>query len=539
MFDQIFKRPYTARKHTDAPLLEQRLIYLQRWNGRTPSLNTLKENAQYLLRIIEFLNLETNTAVITTEEIEEAANKWARYQSNHPQKRAVFSEDSRNRFIWHATHWLEMLNRLKRPPETIVPLFHKIFERPHAIKKHTNAPLLEERLIYLQYWENNGAFPGTLRILSYYLLIIIDYMKFYQIRKVGLDEITEAADKWSHQASLYRRQNTYSKSAKTHFVKDALGWFKSLGCLMLPEEMTLPFADQLNQYMTYMRHEQGLAETTIKSRLHLLRDFLKEIANTCNFLTEITPLTIDEILIKKHDVDNHSRRSVQNYATVIRSFLKYQSNINQCHPKLADTVKAPRVYKYESLPSSPSWDDVKLILKSTEGNQPTSIRDRAILMLLSIYGLRCSEVVKLRLDDIDWRNELLYLKRAKTSRPQTFPLSLSVGNALLRYIKEVRPNHCSLKEVFTCRRSPYRPLSNPGIYQIVNRRMKPLELAIKHHGPHALRHACASHLINEGVTLKEISDQLGHLRLEATRIYTKVDLSSLRQIADFDIGDLL
>lgn len=143
-----------------------------------------------------------------------------------------------------------MLNRLKRPPETIVPLFHKIFERPHAIKKHTNAPLLEERLIYLQYWENNGAFPGTLRILSYYLLIIIDYMKFYQIRKVGLDEITEAADKWSHQASLYRRQNTYSKSAKTHFVKDALGWFKSLGCLMLPEEMTLPFADQLNQYMT-------------------------------------------------------------------------------------------------------------------------------------------------------------------------------------------------------------------------------------------------------------------------------------------------
>lgn len=75
MFDQIFKRPYTTRKHTDAPLLEQRLIYLQRWNGRTPSLNTLKENAQYLLRIIEFLNLETNTAVITTEEIEEAANK--------------------------------------------------------------------------------------------------------------------------------------------------------------------------------------------------------------------------------------------------------------------------------------------------------------------------------------------------------------------------------------------------------------------------------------------------------------------------------
>lgn len=88
-------------------------------------------------------------------------------------------------------------------------------------------------------------------------------------------------------------------------------------------------------------------------------------------------------------------------------------------------------------------------------------------------------------------------------------------------------------------RSPRRPMSNASIYQIVKKRMNPLKLAIKHHGPHALRHACASHLINEGVSLKEISEHLGHQGLESTRIYTKVDLSSLRQIADFDIGDLL
>ncbi len=157
-------------------------------------------------------------------------------------------------------------------------------------------------------------------------------------------------------------------------------------------------------------------------------------------------------------------------------------------------------------------------------------------MLLSIYGLRASEVLKLRLEDIDWRNELLHLKRAKTARLQTFPLSLTVGNALLRYIKEVRPI-CSRREVFLCRQAPYRPLTS--LYFTVNKHMVPLELAIKHHGPHALRHACASHLINEGVSLKEISDLLGHQELETTRIYTHVDLTSLRQIADFDIGDLL
>ena len=66
-----------------------------------------------------------------------------------------------------------------------------------------------------------------------------------------------------------------------------------------------------------------------------------------------------------------------------------------------------------------------------------------------------------------------------------------------------------------------------------------MNLNIKHHGPHALRHACATHLINEGVTLKEISDHLGHQGLDTTRIYTKVDLTSLRKVADFHFGDLL
>ena len=126
MFDQIFKRPFTIRQHTNAPLLKERLIYLNHWKelGRSP--HTLRTRAQYLLRVINFLHLESNTGVITIEEIEEAAIAWARYQYNHPQKRVSFSENSKNHFIWHAISWLEMINRLKRPPQR-APLFHKIF----------------------------------------------------------------------------------------------------------------------------------------------------------------------------------------------------------------------------------------------------------------------------------------------------------------------------------------------------------------------------------------------------------------------------
>ena len=153
--------------------------------------------------------------------------------------------------------------------------------------------------------------------------------------------------------------------------------------------------------------------------------------------------------------------------------------------------------------------------------------------------MRRSEVAGLKLQDIDWKNEQIYLRRAKRSKPQVFPLSKTVGEAILRYLKEVRPRHCKLKELFIIRRSPYKALAATNIYAIVNRRLKPLNLPIKHHGPHALRHACATHLINEGFTLKEISDHLGHQELETTRIYTKVDLVNLRKVADQNWEGLL
>ena len=96
-----------------------------------------------------------------------------------------------------------------------------------------------------------------------------------------------------------------------------------------------------------------------------------------------------------------------------------------------------------------------------------------------------------------------------------------------------------LSRIFITRRAPYRPLSSAAFFQIVSKRLKPLGADLKHFGPHSLRHACATRLINEGISLKEISDHLGHSSLESTRVYAKVDLTNLRRVADFEIGDLV
>jgi integrase/recombinase XerD len=536
MFSKIFSKSYTVSKHINAPLLEERLEYLQYWNQLGRATGTLQSIAQYLLRIIDYLHLETNN-IVTRKEIELAANTWGNYQYNHPQKRAPFSKCGKERFIWYATDWLKKLNRLE--PEDTIPLFNKIFQRKHALLRHANMLLLEERLKYLQYWDENGAVASTLRSIAQYLLIVMKYLNFNEPRIILLNEIEKAADEWAAGDKHFKRKTNHSRFARARFIHSASHWLKMLGCLEPQSKQSVPFEEYLNLYIAYMRHEQGLSENTIKSRFGQLQDFLINIAGQNHIFTDLTTLIVDGVLTKKCNIDGYSRRTIQSYASVIRSFLRYSENQDWCQKGLADSIKTPRVYQYESLPYSPSWDDVKKLLVSSKSDHSTDIRDYAILLLLSVYGMRCSEVINLRLEDLDWENEQLYLRRAKRSKPQIFPLSKIVGEAILHYLQEVRPNNCLLSTVFLCMRSPYRPLKAAAVYQLVSRRLISLDLKIRHYGSHALRHACATHLINEGVSLKEISDHLGHQRLDTTRIYAKVDLANLRKVAEFDLGGLL
>ena len=536
--EQICKRRYYRQRHIDTPLIAERLKYLQYWADRNTPLHTLRSIAQYLLRIVEYLHVE-NGKVISLAQIEEAATRWAKLQYNHPQKRASFSKTGQKRFTWYALDWLKTMGCLEPLPEESIPLFNRLFERRKALLRHTTASLLKERLKYLQYCADCGAAKSTLRSIAQYLLLVIDYLKFYKLRKVSVSDIERAAEQWASNKVARRRKNNYSKFAKARFIRAAYQWLEMLECLKKQSKPPIPFTEQLDQYIDYMRLEQGLSENTISGRFGQLRDFLIKIHEKRKTPSTITPLTIDEVLIKKYNTDSYSRRSVQHYASVVRSFLRYMENQGWCQKGLANSVKAPRVYKDESLPSSPYWNDITKVLTQSKTDYPTDIRDYAILLLLSVYGMRSSEVVNLRLEDLDWKNERLYLQRAKRSKPQIFPLSKTVGEAILQYLKEVRPNNFLIKEVFISRRSPYRPLKTSAIYQVVSRRLKPLKLKIKHHGPHALRHGCATHLINEGVSLKEISDHLGHQGLETTRIYAKVDLTNLRKVAAFELKDLL
>jgi site-specific recombinase XerD len=269
-----------------------------------------------------------------------------------------------------------------------------------------------------------------------------------------------------------------------------------------------------------------------------VREFLGRFCGGDRSLEELSIVHIDQAIAEKGS-QGCTRASIQTYALALRAFFRYAEVRGWCRSGLAAAILSPRVYKGETLPAGPGWEEVQRLLASTESDRPADIRARAMLLLFAVYGLRASEVRRLRLEDLDWENETIQIRRSKQQRhTHLYPLSETVGEAILRYLREVRPR-CQYREVFMPLKAPIRPLSNSALWQVVSGRLKALDIPARHRGPHALRHACATRLLERGASMKEIGDHLGHGSSAATSVYAKVDVTRLREVAGFSLEGLL
>jgi len=325
---------------------------------------------------------------------------------------------------------------------------------------------------------------------------------------------------------------------KLRFISHARQWIAFLGRLRQSEVPSPPYTHMIEGFSEYMCEEKGLSPVTVHKRRQHVTQFLSRFDEQHRPVNEISILDIDAAIARKGEHDAYTRSSMRTYASALRAFFHYAEQRGWCAPGLAAAIMSPRVFADEQLPKGPSWEDVQRLLASTKGNNATDIRDRALIMLFAVYGLRVGEVRALRLEDLDWENELLYVTRTKPRRRQTYPLSHTVGEALLRYVKEVRPR-VHYREVFLTLIAPVQPSSANSLYSTVAERFRALNIPSQHRGPHSLRHACATRLLAEGLSMKEIGDHLGHRKPDSTRVYAKVDLAGLRQVADFEIGGVL
>lgn len=416
-------------------------------------------------------------------------------------------------------------------------MYAELFTNGRSVERYLTAPLLDERLRYLTHCAAYGAARPTLRNIACYQLATMQLLDVQSGEPIRREQIEAAADRWVSRHPAHHSQ-TGSRASRALYLAHATHWLRFLNRLQVPPPPAPPGADRVAEFAAYMREERGLSPVTIYVRCKRVEEFLRWLDRAGGTLRELSIGQLDDAIRQKGQHDGCTRVSVRTYAYVLRAFLRYAEAQRWCRPGLAAGLLLPRVYRDEALPAGPAWPEVERVCAAAEGDGAGDIRDRAALLLFAVYGFRVSEVRRLQVDDLDWQAEVIRIRRSKPQpRVQIYPLSQTVGEAILRYLTTVRPR-CGYREVFLSLKAPVHPLGGSALWQLVHRRLQPFGLPIRHQGPHALRHAAATRLLAGGFSLKAIGDYLGHRSAAATRVYAKVDLGGLRQVADFSLQGL-
>jgi integrase/recombinase XerD len=298
-------------------------------------------------------------------------------------------------------------------------MFEEIFAAPFTQQRHRNAALLRQRLAFLQNFRDAGAARHTLRQMSERLLRLVNRVPEPLPNGVDDVELQRLVDSvWPTTVSVeFRRRNElYSKR-----------WFEFLGWWRDPATPTMDPA--LGRFIDWMRNERGLSTNTIASWSRWTAHFLHWCHSQTLTLAVLQPQHIDAYLAT-YQIRGWNRRSVSFIVAMMRVFLRQAASRGECADTLARSIFGPRVYSLEGIPASLSWDEVQQVLATASGNTEQDVRDRAILMLMAIYGLRRGEIVALRLDQIDWAGQQLHILRLKRQQAQVYPLVLTVAQAL-------------------------------------------------------------------------------------------------------------
>ena len=413
-------------------------------------------------------------------------------------------------------------------------MFKTLYRCPRTVARHENGPLQESRRRYLEHLAAQGAALHTLRGAAGIIYRAAIWMKLDESGPVERKEVERAAKRWSHRS--YRNASCRCpQETDKEFRQTTCNWLRFVGRLRESDRVPAPHEEEIDALCRYSEVERGLSPATIATVRQSVRKFFKYIR--VRRLSDLKIADVDRFLVQLGK-QGWTRHGIRSMAHQLRLFFRYGEQMGWTKTGMAASIHGPRVYQHEQLPLGPSWPDVQRLLASTETNRKVDIRDRPILLLLAVYGLRVSEVQRLRLEDVNWDQKTLTITATKQRSARVCPLIPSLADAISRYIREVRPR-TEHREIFLRMYAPRRPFRHGGLYGIVATRFERLGIKSPRTGPHSLRHACATHLLAQGLTLTEVGGHLGHRSADSTRIYAKVDMPALREVAELDLGGLL
>ena len=295
-----------------------------------------------------------------------------------------------------------------------------------------------------------------------------------------------------------------------------------------PRRLT-PVERAVQAFERYLRDERVLANATVVNYLPFVRKFLTDRFGGGPL--KLSRLWARDVVgfVQRQAPRLHPKRA-KLLTSALRSFLRYVRYRGDITRDLAAAVPPVANWSMSSIPRAIPAHSVRQVLASIGRRTPKGRRDYAIVLLLARLGLRAGEVASLILDDIDWDAGRVSV-RGKGGQRTALPLPEDGGAAIAAYLRHGRPCSTS-RRVFLRAKAPIRGFLGPvAIGSLVRHALTRAGVKAPTQGAHQFRHALATQMLRHGASLAEIGELLRHRSAETTKIYTQVDLATLRTLA--------
>ncbi len=330
-------------------------------------------------------------------------------------------------------------------------------------------------------------------------------------------------------------------SARKRFIRAAmriLAEFKLHGCYQrrrcTSQKLKLldSFQAVLDSYDEFCRRKCGCTPGTMRCRILHITRFLHFLeSDDVDDLAAICAKHLSDFVRSKVHL---KPKTLAVIVSDLRSFMRFLCMEGIVTENLSEHVPKVRVPRGARIPSVWSSKDVEAILAAVDRSSPKGKRDYAILMLACRIGLRVGDIRTLCLEKLRWDENRVEIAQAKTGVPVSLPLTEEVGEAIVDYLQHGRPT-TKHREIFLRVNAPIEPFAcNDNLHHIITLYRQRAKIGLDRpgcKGMHSFRHSLATRLLETETPLETIASVMGHLSLESTQIYTKVDVDALRTAA--------
>ncbi len=282
----------------------------------------------------------------------------------------------------------------------------------------------------------------------------------------------------------------------------------------------------VDEYIAYLHNEKKLSSNTeISYRRDLDKMFGYMYSMGVSDVSAITPSMLVSYvgyLQKRGFATSTVSRSV----AAMKSFYSYLFHEGQTGDDLSEVLHSPKIEK--KLPDVLTVSEVALLLSQPNKDTPKEIRDKAMLELMYATGIRVTELITLRIGDVNLKSNYIVCKQNEKER--TIPFGGEAKKALQRYLKESRPVLVKEKDcavLFT--NCSGGPMSRQGFWKLIKQYAQKADIQTDI-TPHTLRHSFAAHLVENGADLRAVQEMLGHSDISTTQVYANLNTLRIREI---------